>query len=145
MPQKTKAQLREELEEARRELADVRANHAAELATLRESERRLKESEAQLQGDVEELRRRAAESDRELTEVMVELSLAQDKVEKLEGSADRRVWFASPSDSTTDFDPQYSEVGSLIRLHEIEDARDDALEALDKAQWELDKMSRDSE
>jgi hypothetical protein len=45
----------------------------------------------QLQGDVEELRRKAAESDRELIEAMVELSLAQDKVEKLEGSADRRV------------------------------------------------------
>ena len=145
MPQKTKAQLREELEEAKRELADARADHAAELAALRESERRLKESEAQLQEDVEELRRRVAESDRELTEAMVELSLAQDKVEKLEGSTDRRVRLASPSDSTTDFDPGYSEVGSLIRLREIEDARDDALEALDKAQWELDKMSRDSE
>ena len=52
---------------------------------------------------------------------------------------------ASPTDSTTDFDPCYSEVDSLIRLHEIAEARDDALEALDRAQWELDKMKGDSE
>ena len=128
MPQKTKAQLREELEAAKQELAEVRA----ELGALRESERRLKKSEEQLKEDVEELRRQAAESDRELTEAMVELSLAQDKVESLEGSlrgeANRRVRLASPTDSTTDFDPRYSEVGSLIRLHEIEEARDDALD-----------------
>ena len=79
---------------------------------------------------------------------MVELFLAQDKVESLEGSlcgeADRQVWLVSPTDSTADFDPHHLEVGSLIRLHEIEEARDDALEALDKAQWELGKMKRDS-
>ena len=34
---------------------------------------------------------------------------------------------ASPTDSTMDFDPHYSEV---IRVHEIVEARDDALEAL---------------
>ena len=39
--------------------------------------------------------------------------------------------------------PDNLEVGSLIR--DLEDARDDALEALDRSQWEIDRMKRDFE
>ena len=70
----------------------------------------------------------------------MELANVQDKADNLEASLrDARwaVWLVSPTgDGET-------EVGSLLRLREIEDAKDDALDALDKAQWEMDKMKRD--
>ena len=94
----------------------------------------MRESEEQLKEDIEELCRQAAASDRELIKVIVQLSLAQDTLQRLlYGETDRRVWLVSFSDSSVDFDPHHSEVGSLIRLHEIEEARDDALKVLDKS------------
>ena len=54
--------------------------------------------------------------------------------------------------ATAEGGPDNLEVGSLIRdlevgsmIRDLEDARDDALEALDHSQWEMDRMKRDFE
>ena len=86
MPQKTKTQLRDELDQAKKALAEVQAENQAEVTTARESERKLQESEQHLKQEVAELRRRSTESERELNEATAELSIAQDKVDDLEAS-----------------------------------------------------------
>ena len=48
MPQKTKTQLRDELEQAKKELVEVQAKTRAEMAAAKETERKLQESERQL-------------------------------------------------------------------------------------------------
>lgn len=45
--------------------------------------------------------------------------------------------------ATAEGRPDNLEVGSLIR--DLEDARDDALDALDRSQWEIDRIKRDFE
>jgi len=83
MPPKTKTQLKDELEQARRELAEVQAKTQAEAKAARE---KLQETERQLKRELEETRQRAMESERELDEAITELSLEQDKVESLQAS-----------------------------------------------------------
>ena len=119
MPQKTKTQLRDELEQAKKELAEVQAKTQAEVTSARESERKLQESERCLKQEVAELRRRATESERELNEATVELSIAQDKVEDLEASL-REAQSRSRAGTTAEGGPDDLEVGSLIR--DLEDA-----------------------
>ena len=142
MPQKTKTQLRDELEQAKKELVEVQAKTRAEMAAAKETERKLQESERQLKQEMAELRRRATDSERELNEATAELSIAQDKVEDLEASlCEGRS--RSLAGATAEGGPDDLEVGSLIR--DLEDARDDAFEALDRSQWEMDRMKRDFE
>ena len=45
MLQKTKTQLRDKLEQAKKELAEVQAKTRAEMAAVKETERKLQESE----------------------------------------------------------------------------------------------------
>ena len=89
-----------------------------------------------------ELRRRATESERGLNEATAELSIAQDKVDNLEASL-REAQSRSRAGTTTEGGPDDVEVGSLIS--DLEDARGDALESLDRLQWEMDRMKRDFE
>ena len=89
-----------------------------------------------------ELRRRATESERELNEATAELSIAQDKVEDLEASL-HEAQLRSRAGTTAEGGPNDLEVGSLIR--DLEDARDDAFESLNRSQWEMDRMKRDLE
>ena len=61
MPPKTKTQLKDELEQARRELAEVQAKTQAEVKAARE---KLQETERRLKRELEETRQRAMESER---------------------------------------------------------------------------------
>ena len=70
MPQKTKTQLRDELEQ------EVQAKTRAEMAAAKETEWKLQESERQLKQEMAELRRCATDSERELNEETGELSIA---------------------------------------------------------------------
>ena len=110
--------------------------------TTRESERKLQESERRLKQEVAELRRRATGSERELNEATAELSIAQDKVDDL-GASLREAQSRSRAGITAEGGPNDVEVGSLIR--DLEDSRDDALESLDRSQWEMDRMKKDFE
>jgi len=83
MPPKTKTQLKDELEQAKRELAEVQAKTQAEVKAVRE---KLHETERRLKRELEETRQRAMESERELDEAITELSLERDKVESLQAS-----------------------------------------------------------
>ena len=56
MPQKTKTQLRDELEQAKKELAEVQAKTQAEVTAARESEWKLQELEQGLKHEVAETR-----------------------------------------------------------------------------------------
>ena len=132
MPQ-TKAQLRDELEAVKRELEEVRASARRELAA---SAKKAQEAEKKLR---EELKAEQQETQRELTEATTELATMQDKVEELETA--RR----AEGTLTLEDERQLSsaEVGTLI--NELEDAREEALETVDRYQWELDKLKREHE
>ena len=56
MPQKTKTQLRDKLEQAKMELVEVQAKTQAEMAAAKETERNLQESERRLKQGMAELR-----------------------------------------------------------------------------------------
>ena len=116
MPQKTKTQLRDELQQAKKELGEVQAKTQAEVTAARESERKLQELERGLKQELAELRRRATESERELNEATAELSIAQDKVEDLEDSLHEAL-SRSRAGTTAEGGPDDLEVGSLIRVH----------------------------
>ena len=126
MPQKTQTQLRDELDQAKKELAEVQAKTQAEVTAARESERKLQELERRLKQEVAELCRRTTESERELNEATAELSIAQDKVDDLEASL-REAQSRSRAGTTAEGGPHDVEMGSLIR--DLEDAQDDALES----------------
>ena len=128
MPQKTKTQLRDKLEQAKKELAEVQVKTQAEVTTARESKRKLQESERCLKQDLAELRRCATELERELNEATAKLSIAQDKVDDLKVSL-REAQSRSCAGTTAEGGPDDVEVGSLIR--DLEDGRDDAFESLD--------------
>ena len=53
MPAKTKVQLRDELDEAKQKLAEVKASSKAEVDALKESEKRLRETEERLKKELE--------------------------------------------------------------------------------------------
>jgi len=89
-----------------------------------------------------ELHQHATESERELNEATAELSIAQDKVENLKASL-HETQLRSLAGATTESGRDDLKVGSLIRY--LEDARDDAFEALDCSQWEMDRMKTDFE
>ena len=74
-----------------------------------------------------------------MTEATEELATAHDKIGELElrlagGGADHTPRGTTPS----------IEAGFVI-VRELEDARDEALEALDCAQWEIEKLKREHE
>ena len=57
MPAKTKAQLRDELDEAEQELAEVKASSKAEVDALKESKKWLRKTEERLKKELEMWRR----------------------------------------------------------------------------------------
>ena len=107
------------------------------MAAARESKQKLQESERHLKQEVAELRRRTIESERELNEASVKLSIAQDEVDDLEASL-CEAQLKSHAGTTAESRPDDLEVGSLIR--DLKDAWDDALESLGHSRWKVDRM-----
>ena len=131
---KTKGQLRDELEQIKSELAEAKAKLEEEVAeAVAAAEERARESDKKLRKELQTARRERDETKRELTEATEELATAQDKIGELELKLEEEK--TAPLDETT----PSSEVGSII-VRELEDARDEALEALDRTQWEMEKL-----
>ena len=143
MPPKTKVQLKAEIEEAKRELRELREQSEARI-------RALQEAGEGLRAEMEELRRVVQESNRQLGEKTERLEEAEARVQELQealeaarersGSLERsRSPCGLRSGEATR--GEAVEVSSVLR--EVEQARDEALDAIDRSQWELDKMKRD--
>ena len=139
MPSKTKVQLREEAEEAKRDLRVFQEEAAAQISALRESEKTLK-------AEIEELRELVRELQYKLKEKTTQLEAAETQVPELQCA-----WKARVRDSerpmlrsTRSESPVMTEgheVSSAVR--EVGYARDEALKAIDRPQWELDKLRRE--
>ena len=131
MPNKTKTQLKAELEEAKQELKELQNKTDAEI----ESRKAVEES---LRAEVEELRLLARDSKRALREQLErKRPNPADKLEYLR--RDSRPRSETPEDTA---DVGLRQEAGLI-LREVLQARDETLEAIDRTHWELDKMKRD--
>ena len=139
MPPKTKSQLKDELEQIRRGLAEAKAKLEEEIAeAVAAAEEKARESDKKLKKELQTARRECDEAKRELTEATEELAAARDKIGELESRLEEEK--AAPLDETM----PSSEVGSVI-VRELEDARHEALEALDRTQWEMEKLKGEHE
>ena len=136
---KTKGQLRDELEQIKSELAEAKAKLEEEVAeAVAAAEERARESDKKLRKELQTARRECDVAKRELTEATEELATAQDKIGELELKLEEEK--TAPPDETA----LSSEVGSVF-VRELEDARDEALEALDRTQWEMEKLKGEHE
>ena len=138
MPPKTKGQLKDELKHIRHELAEAKAKLEEEVAeTVAAAEERARESDKKLKKELQTARRECDEAKKELTEATEELAAAHDKIGELES-----MWEVKKA--ATLLDATSSEMGSVI-VRELEDARDEVLEALDRTQWEMEKLKGEHE
>ena len=139
MPPKTKTQLKEELEQARRELAEAKARIETEAAEASSAaEERAREAKRELTKELQSTRRERDEVKRDLTEATEELATAQEKIRELELRLEEER--TAPGAGAT----PSSEVG-VVLVGELEEARDEALEALDRTQWEMERLKREHE
>ena len=139
MPPKTKTQLKEELEQARRELAEAKARIETEAAEASSAaEERARETKRELTKELQSTRRERDEVKRDLTEATEELATAQEKIRELELRLEEER--TAPGAGAT----PSSEVG-VVLVGELEEARDEALEALDRTQWEMERLKREHE
>ena len=140
---KTKVQLKAEIEQARRELRELREESEAQIQALQEAEEGLR-------AEMEELRGVVQESNRQLGEKTVRLEEAEAQVrelqEALEASRDRSE-FLERSRSPRGLQSDEATLGKAVEVSsvvkEVEQARDEASDATDRSQWELDKMKSD--
>ena len=108
-------------------------------------------TKSQLKDELKQIRRELAEAKAKLEEEVAEaVAAAEEKASESDKKLKKELQTelesrleeekAAPLDETT----PSSEVGSVI-VRELEDARDEALEALDRTQWEMEKLKGEHE
>ena len=141
MPAKTKTQLKEELEEARRELSEFKNAAEAQIETLQSSERQLRVDVDKLHALIEDSERKLQEKTEQLEDAEAQIRDLQNAMKKGAQRDDPLLSFGPQAGSHTDTPTTTQEVSSVVR--DVMIVRDEALEAVEQSQWELDKWRRE--